>query len=430
MPQNQRRRRRRRARWRIDNPARFMTSMLILLLLLVVAGTQINRCGKKEAPEQAAEETQSSDSGEASETGGREEAVSSEPESQESSVEPVVPESSEEPESEPEPEPEPEPSYSGRKIRLDSLDRQIMGFLSGIVLSNESNHAKEPEEDTVPEKTQYLHHIIIDPTHGGEDTGVQANGIVESEFNLAIAQRLQMKIRELDPEIEVSLTREDNTFVEIADRIKMANERGADLYIGIQCTAYEEDPEVAGVAVMFWDSDEKTDRGKESLRVAMVLVDAVAKALERPNAGAQLDLSEVLYQTEMPAVSIRLGFITNDYDAAALTDDRLQSNMIQAAAEQIVKIVNTYEPHVDVQIPEIRTLQPESSESSETPTPADSPAEEPEYSEDPGYYEDPENSEDPGYYEDPENYEDPGYSEDPEYYEEPEYSEEPEPDGD
>ena len=353
-------RRKKKARWKIANPVRFYGSLLVFTMIIVLLASQLIKkggSGQQKGESEAAATSSESASSEAPQESSVQEseavsedtgtaAESSEPE--QAQIETTV------------------TLDSGYHTGLKKLDEQVMGFLTGMVLSHADNHAKSPEDSRAPEKVQYLYHIVRDPAHGGEDTGLTVSGINESEFDLLIATRLRDRIRELAPQIEVLLTREDDTYVEISDRIALANDREADLYVNLNLSANEEDLTQGGVACMFWDSEENTPRGQESLRVAIQLVNAAATALDRPDNGAQWELSEILYQTNMPSVSLRMGYLTNDYDRAALVDDAKKADMIDRLAESIVSIVTSYEPHVDVNIPEVKTVEESSEESTES----------------------------------------------------------------
>ncbi|TDA65767.1 MAG: N-acetylmuramoyl-L-alanine amidase [Clostridia bacterium] len=74
--------------------------------------------------------------------------------------------------------------------------------------------------------------ICIDPGHGGRDSGaVGPNGLTEKEANLNIALRLKPLLEEFA--MEVLLTRDSDIYVDIYDRVAMANDWGADLLVSI-----------------------------------------------------------------------------------------------------------------------------------------------------------------------------------------------------
>jgi len=80
--------------------------------------------------------------------------------------------------------------------------------------------------------------VAIDPGHGGEDPGaVGRRGTYEKNVVLAIARKLKQN---LDPDMRVMLTRNDDFYVPLADRVKKARRVQADLFVSIHADAFRE----------------------------------------------------------------------------------------------------------------------------------------------------------------------------------------------
>src|SRR3954468_8521924 len=74
--------------------------------------------------------------------------------------------------------------------------------------------------------------IVLDPGHGGKDhNGKGPTGILEADMNLRVGLLLARLLR--DAGADVTLTRSDDTFLELADRAKIANELHADLFVSL-----------------------------------------------------------------------------------------------------------------------------------------------------------------------------------------------------
>ena len=80
--------------------------------------------------------------------------------------------------------------------------------------------------------------IVVDAGHGGEDEGCARDGVCEKDINLAIAKLVQGRLNGLG--YQVIMTREDDSYITKEDRVKLANESKADLYISIHQNASEE----------------------------------------------------------------------------------------------------------------------------------------------------------------------------------------------
>ncbi|MFP2900644.1 N-acetylmuramoyl-L-alanine amidase [Corallococcus sp. 4LFB] len=78
--------------------------------------------------------------------------------------------------------------------------------------------------------------VVIDPGHGGHDSGaVGKAGTMEKEVALAISKKVADGLREKG--LEVVLTRDDDTFIRLEDRAKLANEAHGDLFISVHCNS-------------------------------------------------------------------------------------------------------------------------------------------------------------------------------------------------
>jgi N-acetylmuramoyl-L-alanine amidase len=80
--------------------------------------------------------------------------------------------------------------------------------------------------------------IVIDPGHGGHDTGtIGPHGLMEKDLCLDIALRLGRMIEEKLPNAQVVYTRKDDTFIPLEDRTAIANNAKADLFISIHANS-------------------------------------------------------------------------------------------------------------------------------------------------------------------------------------------------
>jgi N-acetylmuramoyl-L-alanine amidase len=82
--------------------------------------------------------------------------------------------------------------------------------------------------------------VAIDPGHGGEDPGaVGRRGTYEKHVVLAISRKLK-RVLEADPNIRVVLTRDDDYFVPLAQRVAKARRVSADLFVSVHADAFRE----------------------------------------------------------------------------------------------------------------------------------------------------------------------------------------------
>lgn len=80
--------------------------------------------------------------------------------------------------------------------------------------------------------------IVIDPGHGGHDTGtISPGGMREKDLVLDVARRLRAYIKNSYPDVEVIMTRDTDRFVALEERTAIANSRHADLFISVHANA-------------------------------------------------------------------------------------------------------------------------------------------------------------------------------------------------
>lgn len=157
--------------------------------------------------------------------------------------------------------------------------------------------------------------ICIDPGHGGNDSGATSNGINEKDINLAISKKLAEL---LVGDYEISMTRDEDYNIPLMDRAIIANSFGSHIFVSIHNNASKNEG-VQGTEVLHYPGS------KDGIKLADYILTQMLKMFQRPSRGIKPrdDLS-VLQQTEMPAVLIECGFITNSTERKLLQEDCCQ----------------------------------------------------------------------------------------------------------
>ena len=213
--------------------------------------------------------------------------------------------------------------------------------------------------------------IVLDPGHGGKDTGaIGAGGIAEKDIVLAVAKKLASKLKQ-DMGLEVVLTRKDDRFIPLEDRTAIANSEAADLFISLHMNASPND-EAKGLETYYLDNT--TDEA--SLRLAarengtsrrnvsdlqfilsdmtqnMKLEDSVTlahrihgslvggmstKLADVKDLGVKKALFYVLVGAHMPSVLVEMFFITNKAEGRAMNQESTQNAVVEALYDGIMK---------------------------------------------------------------------------------------------
>ena len=164
--------------------------------------------------------------------------------------------------------------------------------------------------------------IVIDPGHGGTDPGAVSDdfpGIDEKTYALDISARLRCLL-ELDGKYKCLMTREKDIFVSVPDRSKMANDWGADLFVSIHHNArFEERPGIEIETFFYIKNSPESKAAKAAREVQSSLIIGLVKDGEKviDRKVKQANFS-VLRETNMPAILVELGFITDRDEATWL----------------------------------------------------------------------------------------------------------------
>ncbi len=217
--------------------------------------------------------------------------------------------------------------------------------------------------------------VIIDAGHGGHDPGASfawafAGGtIYERDLTLDIAKRLQGLLAVSHPELNLVMTRTDDTFVSLADRSSMGYEailkpQTSALFVSIhvnsaqsrdasgfeiltklqskKITLLDEATPMENIPPLSGYTGTSLNRllNNRNLAVAGIFDDELSSSLRpSPSRGVKERDLYVLNASRMPAVMVEVGFITNEEDARNLVSAQWRQRVAQSLAEAINRCV-------------------------------------------------------------------------------------------
>lgn len=201
----------------------------------------------------------------------------------------------------------------------------LKGYVSTEYLSDDNQATPPPKK---PDKKMI---VTVDPGHGGRDPGASANGIIEKDLNLFVG----LKVREyLEREgFQVVMTRSDDTFIELEERVKIAEKNNSDIFVSIHGNAATSE---ARGSESYYYAASLNQRSQDSQQLATFIQKRLVEALGTRDRGVKHGNFHVIRETSMPAALVELGFITNKDDAAILKTHR------QAAAKAISQGIIDY----------------------------------------------------------------------------------------
>jgi N-acetylmuramoyl-L-alanine amidase len=215
--------------------------------------------------------------------------------------------------------------------------------------------------------------IVIDPGHGGIDNGTQSGGEMEKTLVLGFGLALRDRI-EKSGKYRVVMTRTDDTFIPLDDRVKIARTQSAALFVSIHADALPRREGDAQGATIYTLSDKASDAEAERLadaenkadsiggvnltdeptEVADILIDLAQRETKTfSNRFAHLLMTEmkttarmhknplksagfrVLKAPDVPSVLVELGYVSNKDDLEHLVSESWRNKTVGSMAQAI-----------------------------------------------------------------------------------------------
>ncbi|HEX5846987.1 MAG TPA: N-acetylmuramoyl-L-alanine amidase [Rhodoplanes sp.] len=262
-------------------------------------------------------------------------------------------------------------------VDLAAVDRDT--FLRAAAIDNRlpRDPPRRAEREAAPVTSDPRPVIVLDPGHGGIDTGTRAaSGELEKTLVLEFALMLRDKLEQTD-KYRVVMTRTDDRFVELGERIRLARQRDAQLFISVHCDALRRREGEAEGATVYTVSEHASDAEAARLADAENKADVIAgvNLSAEPNdiADILIDLAQretknysaqfarvlvgelkatarlhkhplksagfkVLTAPDVPSVLIELGYVSSREDIKQLTSNDWRSQV----SDKIVQAVDAF----------------------------------------------------------------------------------------
>lgn len=199
----------------------------------------------------------------------------------------------------------------------------LIAFLMCILLLHQLLSLREAYLSDHP-----LYHmvIVLDPGHGGKDSGAEGQHTVEKKLTLQTAKQLEKTLSNLGA--TVYLTRDSDKFVSLKTRAAFAEEKNADLFISIH---YNSSPseEPHGITTFYYHEE---DSKLLATTIHYSLVDET-KAYDR---GVLFGDYLVLRDNSVPSVLLELGFLSNMKEAEEINSSSYQEKLVKGISEGII----------------------------------------------------------------------------------------------
>ncbi len=224
--------------------------------------------------------------------------------------------------------------------------------------------------------------VMLDPGHGGIDTGaIGGNGSKEKHVVLAIAKNVRTILR--NNGIDARLTRTGDTFIPLYDRVEIAHQHGADLFMSIHADGFT-NPSAAGASVFALsnrgassamakylsdrenaaddvagkkatDKDHllqqvlfdlvQTDTIKNSLTLGSHILRQIKPVHRLHSRSTEQAAFVVLKSPSIPSVLVETSFITNPQEEKLLGTTAFRQKIANAIASGVISYFNWFDNH-------------------------------------------------------------------------------------
>jgi N-acetylmuramoyl-L-alanine amidase len=198
--------------------------------------------------------------------------------------------------------------------------------------------------------------VVLDPGHGGKDPGHESGKRQEKHYTLLLAQEVRARLQSAG--LKVSLTRTQDTFLDLNDRPAMAQRLGADLFVSLHFNAA---PSAKGAEVYCLPPAGSLSTGgspkisaqrwpgnahdAQNILLAYHLQRSLTRQAGLDDRGVRRGRFSVLRPARMPAALVEAGFMTDPGDAKRIHDLAERRRLAEAIANGILAYKRSVDPH-------------------------------------------------------------------------------------
>ena len=168
--------------------------------------------------------------------------------------------------------------------------------------------------------------VVIDPGHGGHDRGgIPGQRVAEKIMTLDTARRLEVLLREAG--LRTVMTRRDDTFVSLPQRVAIANVQRNAIFISIHYNAAPR-PGAEGFETYYYS--------RQSARLAAACYGKIVRAWGGSRRGVRTRGFYVIRKTTIPSILVEPGFLTNPWEAAMISRAETRQRIAELLASAII----------------------------------------------------------------------------------------------
>ncbi|WP_052356469.1 N-acetylmuramoyl-L-alanine amidase [Faecalimicrobium dakarense] len=195
--------------------------------------------------------------------------------------------------------------------------------------------------DEKKESLEKKYTILVDPGHGGHDKGTQdgTRKIYEKDVALEIGKKVAAKLSK-QSDVQVIISRTEDKFISLDDRVKMANVQNVDALVSIHLNAEGGGSSANGVETYY-----RTGANDGSDKLANRIQETIASYIAIKDRGTREDIYKVIKDARMPAVLVECGFLTNPKESKKLLSEKYQNQLADGISQGVLSFLDEQSKH-------------------------------------------------------------------------------------
>ena len=185
---------------------------------------------------------------------------------------------------------------------------------------------KSSENDVKPKKPPIKNKVVLDPGHGGTDYGAIREGINEKDINFDLTQRVASILKSKG--YKVAMTRTDDEYIGLQERCDYTEAENPEIFVSIHVnSAVATEP--YGIETHYYHENSKS--------LAETIQEHMMKEINTKDRGILKSKFYVINHTDVPAVLVETGFLSNPDERAELITEKRKQATAKAIADGIIE---------------------------------------------------------------------------------------------
>lgn len=219
---------------------------------------------------------------------------------------------------------------AGLKINSDDVVQVSEGVdgraIKITIASNKTQKGSSVKEQISDKKAPIKNKIVLDPGHGGSDYGAIREGINEKDITLDITKKVASMLKSKG--YKTALTRTDDTYLGLQERCDFTEAENPEIFVSIHVnSAVATEP--YGIETHYYHEPSK--------ELADIIQKHLAKNIDTKDRGVIKSKFYVINHTEVPAVLVEIGFLSNPEERAEIITEKRKQATAKAITAGIIE---------------------------------------------------------------------------------------------